>query len=246
MKQNGPCPGVILSAIWPKELVSGVHAMKLVSLNVGLPREVLWKGERILTGIFKSPVNGPRRLSRLNVEGDAQADLSVHGGIHKAVYGYPAQHYDYWRAELPNAGLVWGTFGENFTTEGLLEDQVYIGERFQIGTAEVQVTEPRLPCYKLGIRFGRVDIVKRFLASRRTGFYFAVVRAGVVEAGQVFEQVHRPSHGITIADLTRVLVFDPDDLDTMERIIQIEDLSDAWRNHFRQKLYRRGRRSSAN
>lgn len=220
--------------------------MKLISLNVSLPREVQWRGERILTGIFKSAVTGPRRLSRLNVDGDAQAELSVHGGIHKAVYGYPVEHYDYWRAELPDTDLTWGTFGENFTTEGVLEDQVYIGERFQIGTAEVQVTEPRLPCYKLGIRFDRADMVKRFLASRRTGFYFAVVKPGVVEAGQVFEQIHCPAHGITIADLTRVLAFDPDDLVTMQRIVQIEHLSDAWRNHFRQKLYRYERRSSTN
>jgi len=220
--------------------------MKLISLNVSLPREVPWRGERILTSIFKSPVTGPRKLSRLNVNGDAQADLSVHGGIHKAVYGYPVEHYDYWRAELPATDLTWGMFGENFTTEGLLEDQVYIGERFQIGTAEIQVTEPRLPCYKLGIRFGRTDMVKRFLESRRTGFYFAVVKPGVVEAGQVFEQIHRSAHGITVADLVRVLAFDPDDLVTMQRIVQIEDLSDAWQNHFHQKLYRHGRRSSTN
>jgi MOSC domain-containing protein YiiM len=220
--------------------------MKLISLNVGLPREVQRRGERIVTGIFKSPVTGPRRLSRLNVDGDAQADLTVHGGIHKAVYGYPAEHYNYWRAVLPDTNLTWGMFGENFTMEGLLEDQVYIGERFQIGTAEVQITEPRLPCYKLGIRFGRADMVKRFLASRRTGFYFAVVKTGVVESGSMFERVHRPPHGVTIADLTRVLAFDQDDLDTLQQIVQIEELSDAWRNHFRQKLYRHGRRSSTN
>lgn len=220
--------------------------MKLISLNVNLPREVPWRGEQILTSIFKSPVTGPRKLSRLNVNGDAQADLSVHGGIHKAVYGYPVEHYDYWRAALSDINLTWGMFGENFTTEGLLEDQVYIGERFQIGTAEIQVTEPRLPCYKLGIRFGRTEMVKRFLASGRTGFYFAVLKPGVVEAGQGFERTHRPAHGITIADLVRVLAFDPDDLVTMQRIVQIEDLSDGWRNHFHQKLHRHGRRSRIN
>lgn len=179
-------------------------------------------------------------LSRLNLDGDAQADLSVHGGVHKAVYGYPVEHYDYWRAELPEADLAWGAFGENFTTEGLLEDHVYIGERFRIGAAEVQVTEPRLPCYKLGIRVGRADMVKRFLESRRTGFYFAVVQPGMVEAGDVFERVHRPTHGIAIADLTRVFAFDRDDLITMQRIIQIEDLADGWRDYFCQQLHKHG------
>lgn len=210
--------------------------MKLVSLNLGLPREVQWNGNLVRTGIFKSPVTGPRKLSQLNVEGDAQADLSVHGGIYKAVYGYPAEHYDYWREVLPESDLAWGAFGENFTTQGLLEDQIYVGERFRIGTAEVQVTEPRLPCYKLGVRFGRADMPKRFLASRRTGFYFAVVQPGVVEAGDVFNRTDRPTHNTTVADLTRAYAFDPDDLDTIRHIIQIPELSDAWRNYFSTRL----------
>lgn len=182
--------------------------MELVSLNVSLPREVRWKGNTVRTGIFKAAVKGPRMLSRLNVEGDAQADLSVHGGIYKAVYGYPVEHYDYWRKQIPEIDLPWGAFGENFTTQGFLEDQIYIGERFKIGTAEVQVTEPRLPCYKLGIRFGRMDMVKRFLVSRRTGFYFAVVEPGFVEAGDMFERTHRPTHNITVADITRAYAFE--------------------------------------
>jgi MOSC domain-containing protein YiiM len=210
--------------------------MKLVSLNVGLPGEVQWKGKPVWTGIFKSAVTGPRMLSRLNVEGDAQADLTVHGGIYKAVYGYPVEHYDYWREVLPEMEWKWGAFGENFTTEGLLENQLYIGERFRIGTAELQVTEPRLPCYKLGIRFGRMDMVKRFLESRRTGFYFAVVEPGIVEADDVFKPTFRPTHNITIADITRVYAFEQDDLSTIQRIIKIPYLSEGWRDYFRQKL----------
>jgi MOSC domain-containing protein YiiM len=167
----------------------------------------------------------------------------VHGGVHKAVYGYPVEHYDYWRAELPDTDLAWGVFGENFTTEGLLEDRVYIGERFRIGSAEVQVTEPRLPCYKLGVRFERADMVKRFLASRRTGFYFAVVRPGMVEAGDVIERVHQPAHGVTVADITRVFAFDQDDLITLQRILQVTDLSAGWRDHFRQQLDKYGHAS---
>jgi MOSC domain-containing protein YiiM len=210
--------------------------MKLVSLNVSLPREVEWKGNTIRTGIFKSAVTGPRMLSRLNVDGDAQADLSVHGGIYKAVYGYPVEHYDYWQKQLPETDLPWGAFGENFTTQGFLEEQIYIGERFKIGTAEVQVTEPRLPCHKLGMRFGRMDMVKRFLVSRRTGFYFSVVEPGFVEAGDVFERTYRPTHNITVADITRVYVFEQDDLITIQRIIQIPELSNGWRDYFCQKL----------
>src|SRR5574341_1043920 len=210
--------------------------MKLISLNVSLPRTVQWQGKTITTGIFKSAVTGPRMLHRLNLEGDAQADLSVHGGTHKAVYGYPAEHYAYWRQQLPDTDLAWGMFGENFTTQGLLEEQLILGERFRVGAAELQVTQPRLPCYKLGVRFERVDMVKRFLASRRTGFYFAVVQPGLVEAGDAFERVYRPAHGVSVADLTRVYAFDQDDLSTMERILQVEELSDGWRDYFQQRL----------
>src|SRR5205807_9963856 len=154
--------------------------MKILSVNVGLPKEVTWQAKLVTTGIFKEPVNAPVMLRTLNLDGDRQADLTVHGGVNKAVYVYPSEHYGYWRTELPGIDLPSGMFGENFTTEGLLEEAIYIGDRFRIGETEVMVTEPRMPCYKLGIKFGRPDIVKRFLASRRTGFYFAVFREGMV------------------------------------------------------------------
>ncbi|MGH9813488.1 MAG: MOSC domain-containing protein, partial [Candidatus Acidiferrales bacterium] len=165
--------------------------MKLISVNVGLPREVSANGQRVLTGIFKQPVAGRVGVRRLNLDGDRQADLSVHGGPDKAVYAYPAEHYDFWRHELPGMELPFGMFGENLTVEGLREDEVNIGDRFAIGTAEFQVTQPRLPCYKLGIKFGRADMVKRFLHSRCTGFYFRVVKEGEVEAGDAIALVHR-------------------------------------------------------
>ncbi|MBI2115875.1 MAG: MOSC domain-containing protein, partial [candidate division NC10 bacterium] len=161
--------------------------MKLISVNVGLPREVVYKGKTVKTGIFKEPVPGRVQVHRLNLDGDRQADLSVHGGPSKAVYAYPSEHYGYWRQELPGMDLPWGMFGENFTTEGLLEDLVNIGDRFRVGSAEVMVTEPRLPCYKLGVKFGREDIVKRFLQSGRTGFYVAVLQEGEVGAGDGIE-----------------------------------------------------------
>src|SRR5436190_1937487 len=157
--------------------------MKILSVNVGLPREVTWRGKLVTTGIFKEPVQGRVMMRRLNLDGDQQADLTVHGGVSKAVYAYPSEHYGYWRTELPGMDLARGMLGENFTTEGLMENAVYIGDRFRIGETEVMVTEPRMPCYKLGIKFGRADIIKRTLASRSTGFYFAVMREGMVGPG---------------------------------------------------------------
>src|SRR5438045_9546283 len=157
--------------------------MKVLSLNVGLPREVTWQGKRVTTGIFKEPIQERVMMRTLNLDGDQQADLTVHGGVSKAVYAYPSEHYNYWRSEFPGMDLSWGMFGENFTTEGLLEDTVYVGDRFRISETEVMVREARMPCYKLGIKFGRGDIVKRFLASSRTGFYFAGLRGGLFGCG---------------------------------------------------------------
>lgn len=188
--------------------VSGDHntlsTMKLVSLNVGTPREVTLKNRTITTGIFKEPVKGRVMLRRLNIDGDKQADLSVHGGADKAVYVYPKEHYEYWRQKLPDMKLPWGMFGENFTTEGLMEDKVKIGDRFRIGTAELKVTQPRMPCYKLGIKFGRADMVKRFLASGRTGFYLAVLREGMVGAGDTIELISQGKSNATVADIVRL------------------------------------------
>ena len=210
--------------------------MKLISVNVGLPREVTWKGETVLTGIFKEPIEGPVMLRTLNLEGDRQADLSVHGGVSKAVYAYPAEHYEFWRSELPGRKLPWGMFGENMTMEGLLEDRVQIGDRFRIGEAEVMATEPRFPCFKLGVKFRRADIIKRFLASRRTGIYFAVIQEGRVAAGDAVEPVYRDKHGITVADITRVYAFESDDLQTLRRVVQVETLPEKWRKRFERRI----------
>jgi MOSC domain-containing protein YiiM len=210
--------------------------MKLISLNVGRPRIVMSNGEPVSTGIFKEPVHGPVMLRTLNLDGDRQADLSVHGGISKAVYGYPVEHYDFWRNELPDMKLPYGMFGENLTTAGLLETALNVGDRFRIGEAELMVTEPRMPCYKLGIKFGRTDIIKRFLQSRRTGFYFAVTKEGVVTAGDEFELLSRDANQITIADITRLYAFEKDDLETLRRVVTLEALSESWRKHFEKQL----------
>lgn len=176
---------------------------RVVSVNVGRQQLVPWRGRMVPTGIFKEPVAARIALREDGVEGDTVADLRVHGGWSKAVYAYPAEHYAFWREELPGHDLPWGTFGENLTIEGLREDGVAIGERFRIGTAELEVTEPRLPCFKLAIKIGRPDIIKRFLRSGRTGFYLAIIRPGDIGAGDPIEPRGRREGGRTIADLVR-------------------------------------------
>jgi MOSC domain-containing protein YiiM len=215
--------------------------MKLISLNVGLPREVVSQGKLVTTGIFKDSITGPVMVRTLNIDGDQQADLSVHGGIDKAIYAYPAEHYEYWRGEVPGIDLPWGMFGENFTIEGLLEDSAYIGDRYRIGEVEVVITQPRLPCYKLGIRFGRPDMVKKFLASRRTGFYFAVKREGIVKAGDSFEFLGRDQQATSVADITRVYAFERDDLKTIERAMHVESLPESWKGYFQHQIEKKAR-----
>ncbi|HEY8188399.1 MAG TPA: MOSC domain-containing protein [Pyrinomonadaceae bacterium] len=210
--------------------------LKLISLNVGLPREVNWNGKTIMTGIFKEPVDSTVMLRSLNLDGDRQADLSVHGGVSKAVYAYPAEHYEYWLTELPEMRLPYGMFGENFTTEGLLESDVNVGDRFRVGEAEVVATEPRMPCYKLGIKFGRADILKRFLASRRTGFYFAVLKEGRVKAGDSIELLSKDKNSTTVADIVRLYAFEKDDLELLQRVVKLDALSESWRGYFKNQL----------
>lgn len=210
--------------------------MKIVSVNVGRPREIDWKGKTIRTSIFKEPVQGRVRLEALNFVGDEQADLSVHGGPQKAVYGYASEHYDFWRQELPGVHLPWGAFGENLTTEGLLEEEINIGNRYQLGSAVVMVTQPRIPCYKLGVRFGRDDIVKRFLKSGRPGFYFSVIHEGEVGAGDALELVYREGADVTVADILRLYVTDKQNLSLTQRAVQVAALADGWRDYFQRRL----------
>src|SRR6202051_488658 len=171
-----------------------------------MPRLALYKGATIETGIFKEPVKGPVQLRALNLDGDRQADLSVHGGPYKAVYAYPSEHYAYWRGEMPGRGLPWGAFGENFTTKGLKEDEVHVGDRFRIGSAVLMVRQPRMPCYKLAAKFQRDDMIEHFLHSGRSGFYFSVEEEGEVGAGDSFELISPNQEGITIAEMNRLFV----------------------------------------
>ena len=177
--------------------------MQVISINVGLPREVEWRDEVVRTSIFKEPVTGRVRVSRLNIEGDRQSDLTVHGGVNKAVYVYPSEHYEFWRTELPDSELPWGAFGENLTVAGLIEHDVRIGDRIAMGSAEFVVTQPRMPCFKLTIRFGRADMIKRFYRSGRSGFYLAVTKEGEIGADDEITLLHRDADAITIGEAAR-------------------------------------------
>jgi MOSC domain-containing protein YiiM len=232
--------------------------MKLVSVNTGLPREVSWHGRIVTTAIYKEPVAGRVALRKFNLDGDRQADLAVHGGEHKAVYCYSLAHYDYWKREfiaqktrdgaaVPGRELPMGMFGENFTIEGsadagkdgLLEDSVHLGDRFSIGTAEVVVTQPRLPCYKLGVRFGSDDMVKRFLASGRTGFYVAVVREGEVGAGDEIKMIAREPNAVAVSEITHLYVvkrYGEAEIRAVRRALRVEELPESWKEYFRERL----------
>lgn len=213
--------------------------MKILSVNTGLPRDVTWHGVSVTTGIFKEPVYNRVALRQLNLDGDRQADLSVHGGRYKAVYCYPLAHYDYWKKELPDRELTMGIFGENFTVDGLLEESVHVGDQFSVGSAEVVVTQPRLPCYKLGIRFEIDDMVKRFFLSRRTGFYLAVIREGEVGAGDKMRVISREPNGVPVSEITRLYAekrFNNADVAWVRRALRVEALPESWKEYLRHRL----------
>ena len=225
--------------------------MKLVSLNVGLPREVTWHGMAVTTGIFKQPVEGRVALRTLNLDGDRQADLTVHGGAEKAVYCYPLEHYEYWKRELPGRELPMGMFGENFTLDFSArndspEDSVHIGDTFTVGTAEVVVTQPRLPCYKLGVKFQMDDMVKRFHISGRSGFYLAVTREGEVSAGDEMRLISQDASAVPVSEITRLFSmksYSIDDVRSVERALQVEALPESWKEYFRERLARETERT---
>jgi len=212
---------------------------RIISLNVAMPREVLWHGRSVTTGIFKEPVAGHVALRKLNLDGDRQADLSVHGGEYKAVYCYPVEHYEYWKKELPGRELPMGMFGENFTVQGLLEEELHLGDRFAAGSAEVVVTQPRLPCYKLGVRFGSDDMVKKFLASGRGGFYLAVVKEGEVGTGDEIKVISRDANAVPVSEITRLYVtkrYGTEELASLRRALQVEALPEDWKHYFCERM----------
>ena len=210
--------------------------MKLLSINVSPPTEVVHKGETLTTGIFKKPVEGRVMLGTLNLDGDGQADLVGHGGIYKAVYAYPVENYEYWKRELGRIDLAYGQFGENFTVEGMVEDEVHIGDVFRVGDALVEVTQPRVPCYKLGIKMGLPKFVKMFLASCRVGFYLRVLEEGEVGAGDVVYRVRADPGRTTVREMCHLLYFDPENLEGARKALHIRALSPGWRQSFEERL----------
>jgi MOSC domain-containing protein YiiM len=216
--------------------------MQVISVNVGRPKEYEWRGQHVLTAIFKSPVGGPVAVGRLNLAGDEQADLTVHGGVDKAVYAYPQEHYAYWRSQLPDYSFGPGNFGENLTLAGLLEDDIHIGDRLQVGTAVFTVTQPRSPCYKLGVRFSREDMTKRFYESRRFGFYLRVLREGMLQAGADVTVVERDPNAVSVADIVRLFAGDNHDSALLERVLKVSALSAGWHKWVRERL-ERGRKA---
>ena len=210
--------------------------MKVVSLNVAVPRTMVWKGHEVRTGIFKEPVDGPVMLRRLNLDGDRQSDLTVHGGPAKAVYAYPSEHYPLWKSELPGMVLPWGMFGENLTTEGLNEEEIHIGDQFRIGEAVVMVTQPRTPCYKLALKFQRDDMLKRMLTNGRSGFYLAVTQQGVVQSGDAIERIHEDSERISVAEINTLYRDGAKDANLLKRAANLEALPEFWRDYLREEL----------
>ena len=214
-----------------------MNSTKVISVSVGKPQIVQTHNEGfITTAIFKKQIAGRVVVNELNLEGDAQADLTVHGGRSKSVYVYPHEHYEFWKNEMPEFEFEDGNFGENLTTEGLLETEIFIGDKLRIGTAEFAVTEPRMPCSKLGVRFGRSDIIKRFLQSRRSGFYLTVLKTGELGVGDAIEILSRDENKVSVFDIVRLYVQDKDDTETMSRALKVELLPEGWKDGFRKRL----------
>jgi MOSC domain-containing protein YiiM len=209
--------------------------MKLISVNVSLPKEIHYKRETVTTGIFKAPVQERVMLRELNLDGDGQADLTVHGGVHQAVYVYPVEHYDYWKQKLDRQDLAHGQFGENFTVAEMMEDHVHIGDVFRIGGAVVQVTQPRVPCYKLAIKMNLPKFPKLFMASGRTGFYLRVLQEGEVGAGDVIERIEIASEKMTVQEIFHLAFRDHDDREALKKALRVRGLSPGWQSMFAER-----------
>ncbi|CAN5816842.1 hypothetical protein BH18ACT11_BH18ACT11_08070 [soil metagenome] len=214
--------------------------MKLLSVNISPPKEVVHGRKTVTTGIFKAPVDGRIMLRKLNLDGDGQADLVGHGGIYKAAYAYSVENYDYWERELGRTDFAFGQFGENFTVERMLEDEIHVGDVFRVGGALVEVTQPRVPCYKLGIKMGLRGFEKKFLASGRVGFYLRVLEEGKVGAGDALHRVTTGPERMTVQEICHLLYFDPENLAGARKALGIRALSTGWRQSFEERLAKTG------
>ena len=215
--------------------------MKVVSVNVGLPKQISYGMRQVVTSIFKEPIEGRVKVTTLNLDGDAQADLSVHGGLDKAIYSYSEEHYKYWKEVYPTIVMPFGMFGENLTTQGLNEDTVNIGDQYQIGSSRLVVTQPRMPCYKLGIKFGRMDILEKFINSQRPGIYYKVLEEGDLGAGDNITLLYKDKNNVTINDIVSLYLNDHNDkenISKMKKATKLKSLPESWKIYFGQKISR--------
>ena len=219
--------------------------MQLLSINVGLPKEVQYKGKKVRTGIFKQTVKGPVKVNYLNLEGDQQADLTVHGGTHKAVYVYPTEHLSYWKKCYPGKAFTLGSFGENLSTTGLIESQVSIGDRLSIGTAEFMITSPRFPCYKLALKMNEPGIIKTFTQANRNGFYLKVLKEGVIQAGQSIVMIDKDGHNFKVDQFSRLYALDRHNLGLLKKAITAPNLPQDWKEYFEGRLFKATKLSSS-
>ncbi|QCK14197.1 MOSC domain-containing protein [Mangrovivirga cuniculi] len=210
--------------------------MQLKSIFVGKPKEVMYNGKIISTGIFKNEISGAVKVNKYNLEGDKQADLTVHGGENKAVYAYPVEHYEFWKKIRPDLQFEPGVFGENLSVSGLFEGEVNVGDQYKIGTAVLSVTTPRLPCFKLGIRMNDTKIIKDFMDAERSGFYFKVIKEGVINPGDKIELIHQDSYGLTICDLVKLHTTEKTNSELLLKAIEAPELQDDWKEKFAEKL----------
>jgi ferredoxin-NADP reductase/MOSC domain-containing protein YiiM len=208
----------------------------LVSLNVGMPADVQWRGKTVHTGIYKSPVSGPVMVRRLNIDGDGQGDLNGHGGEQRAVMVYQTASYDYWQRHFGRNDLQPGSFGENFTVDGLTDDEVCIGDRYRIGEAEFEVTQPRVTCFRVGMRLGEPDMPNLLVAHHRPGFYFRVITEGHVQAGDTIVRIRRGRHQLSVADVDALLYLPDRSIEQLHRVVEVEALSPGWRQSFTELL----------
>jgi len=211
--------------------------MQLDAISVGLPKEVEINGKKMLTSIYKKPVSGSQKVSFTNIEGDKQSDLNVHGGPTRAISAYASEYYDYWKKEMGAASLEWGFFGENINISGgMFEQDVNVGDRFSVGTVELEVIQPRFPCQKLGMKMGDSKWIKPFLHSGKTGFYFGVVKEGTITPGDEVKRTYRHENSITIHDITDLYLINKENKPLLERALTVDILTDSWKDHFRKQL----------
>ncbi|HAS45268.1 MAG TPA: MOSC domain-containing protein [Microscillaceae bacterium] len=216
--------------------------MTLDAISVGRPQEAQWQGKTFQTSIFKTPVSGPVKVFFNNLEGDQQSDLKVHGGPTRAIYGYATEYYDFWKKELgleklDSGKLPWGFFGENLTISGgLFEDQLHVGDRFAIGDVELEVMQPRMPCFKLAMKVNDKGFIKKFADARKVGSYFGVIKEGTIEAGQSLTPTFVSENSITIDEIVELYFFDKDNKSLINKALQTERLTDSWKEYLQKRL----------